>query len=110
MRRRWFRISLVGPLVLAMGLTAVSTTASASVRNSSAASGTLTISNESGELWPCSFNPYNPAVWGQSVGFVYEPLVFVDSLENGKTTPWPVSYTHLEELFFLRAGGARARR
>ncbi len=91
MRRRWFRISLVGPLVLAMGLTAVSTTASASVRNSSAASGTLTISNESGELWPCSFNPYNPAVWGESVGFVYEPLVFVDSLENGKTTPWLAS-------------------
>jgi peptide/nickel transport system substrate-binding protein len=78
-------------LVLAMGLTAVSTTANASVRNPSAASGTLTISNESGELWPCSFNPYNPAVWGQSVGFVYEPLVFVDSLENGKTTPWLAS-------------------
>ena len=91
MRRRWFRISLVGPLVLAMGLTAVSTTANASVRNPSAASGTLTISNVSGELWPCSFNPYNPAVWGQSVGFVYEPLVFVDSLENGKTTPWLAS-------------------
>ncbi len=91
MSRRWFRISLVGPLVLAMGLTAVSTTASASVRTPSAASGTLTISNESGELWPCSFNPYNPAVWGESVGFVYEPLVFVDSLENGKTTPWLAS-------------------
>ena len=91
MKSRWFRISLVGPVVLAMGLTAVSTTASASVRTPSAASGTLTISNESGELWPCSFNPYNPAVWGQSVGFVYEPLVFVDSLENGKTTPWLAS-------------------
>jgi peptide/nickel transport system substrate-binding protein len=91
MKSRWFRISLVGPLVLAMGLTAVSTTASASVRNSSLASGTLTISNESGSLWPCSFNPYNPAVWGESVGFVYEPLVFVDSLENGKTTPWLAS-------------------
>ena len=93
MKRRWFRISLVGPLVLAMGLTAVSTTttAGASVRNASSASGTLTISNESGELWPCSFNPYNPAVWGESVGFVYEPLVFVDSLESGRTTPWLAS-------------------
>ena len=59
--------------------------------NTSSASGTLTISNESGELWPCSFNPYNPAVWGESVGFVYEPLVFVNSLENGKTTPWLAS-------------------
>ncbi|MGP8206281.1 MAG: ABC transporter substrate-binding protein [Acidimicrobiales bacterium] len=91
MRRRWTRISLVGPLVLAMGLTAVPTSASASVRNSSSASGALTISNESGELWPCSFNPYNPAVWGESVGFVYEPLVFVNSLENGKATPWLAS-------------------
>ena len=44
-----------------------------------------------GELWPCSFNPYNPAVWGESVGFVYEPLVFVNSLESGKTTPWLAS-------------------
>ncbi len=74
-----------------MNLTAVSTTAGASVANTSSASGTLTISNESGELWPCSFNPYNPAVWGESVGFVYEPLVFVDTLENGKTTPWLAS-------------------
>ena len=89
--RRWARISLVGALVLAMNLTAVSTTAGASVANTSSASGTLTISNESGELWPCSFNPYNPAVWGESVGFVYEPLVFVDTLENGKTTPWLAS-------------------
>jgi peptide/nickel transport system substrate-binding protein len=89
--RRWARISLVGTLVLAMNLTAVSTTASASVSNTSSASGTLTISNESGELWPCSFSPYNPAVWGESVGFVYEPLVFVDTLENGKTTPWLAS-------------------
>ena len=85
--RRLARISLVGPLVLAMGLTAVSTTASASVRNSSSASGTLTISNESGELWPCSFNPFNPAVNGEAAGFVYEPLVFVDTLDNAKTTP-----------------------
>jgi peptide/nickel transport system substrate-binding protein len=89
--RRWARISLVGALVLAMNLTAVSTTAGASVPNTSSASGTLTISNESGELWPCSFSPYNVAVWGESVGFVYEPLVFVDTLENGKTTPWLAS-------------------
>ncbi len=89
--RRWARLSLVGTVLLAMNLTAVSTTASASISNTSSASGTLTISNESGELWPCSFNPYNPAVWGESVGFVYEPLVFVDTLDNGKTTPWLAS-------------------
>jgi peptide/nickel transport system substrate-binding protein len=72
-------------LVLALGLTAVPSVASAS---SSSASGTLTISNESGSLWPCGFNPYNQAVWDQSVGFFYEPLVYVNTLENAKTTPW----------------------
>jgi peptide/nickel transport system substrate-binding protein len=91
MNRRWFRISLLAPLVLTMGLTAVSSTASASEGSSSSASSTLTISNESGELWPCSFSPFNLAVNGESAGFVYEPLVFVDTLENAKTTPWLAS-------------------
>src|SRR5580658_380187 len=89
MKRRWLQISLLGPMAVAMGLTAVTPSASAS--SGSSASGTLTISNESGELWPCSFNPFNPAVAGEAAGFVYEPLVFVDTLENAKTTPWLAS-------------------
>jgi peptide/nickel transport system substrate-binding protein len=48
----------------------------------------LTISNESGSLWTCGFNPFNASVNDTSVGFIYEPLVFVDALESGKTTPW----------------------
>jgi peptide/nickel transport system substrate-binding protein len=53
-------------------------------------SGTLTISNESGTQWNCSFNPFNPGNLGEGVtmGQVYEPLAFVDTLENGKATPW----------------------
>jgi peptide/nickel transport system substrate-binding protein len=47
----------------------------------------LTISNESGSLWTCGFNPFNPSVNETSVGFVYEPLTFIDALENAKTTP-----------------------
>ena len=54
--------------------------------NTSAAS-TVTISNESGQLWTCGFNPYNGSTTLLSVGFVYEPLVFVNPLQNGKTTP-----------------------
>ncbi len=52
--------------------------------------GTLTISNEQGTLWNCSFNPFNPGNLGEGVtlGQVYEPLAFVDTLENGKATPW----------------------
>ena len=53
-------------------------------------SGTLTISNEQGTLWNCSFNPFNPSNLGEGVtmGQVYEPLAFVDTLENGKAAPW----------------------
>jgi peptide/nickel transport system substrate-binding protein len=53
-------------------------------------SGTLTISNEQGTQWNCSFNPFNPGNLGEGVtmGQVYEPLVFVNSLQNAKETPW----------------------
>ena len=47
----------------------------------------LTISNASGALWTCDFNPFNPNDNAQSVGFNYEPLVYVNPLLNGKTTP-----------------------
>ncbi|MEZ0095474.1 ABC transporter substrate-binding protein [Streptacidiphilus sp. EB129] len=50
--------------------------------------GVLTISNESGGLWTCSFNPFNNSVNYLSTGNVYEPLVFVNALQNDKTTPW----------------------
>ena len=56
---------------------------------SSASSGsTLTISNESGSTWNCQFNPFNENVNWELFGPVYEPLVFVDSLESGKASPW----------------------
>jgi peptide/nickel transport system substrate-binding protein len=49
--------------------------------------GTVTISNEQGQTWTCQFNPFNPAVYLESVGFVYEPLVFVNLLNNQAETP-----------------------
>jgi peptide/nickel transport system substrate-binding protein len=48
---------------------------------------TLTISNENGTLWTCGFNPLNPSDNLLSVGFIYEPLVYVNPLQDGKTTP-----------------------
>ncbi|HEU5417778.1 MAG TPA: ABC transporter substrate-binding protein [Streptosporangiaceae bacterium] len=51
----------------------------------------LTIDNESGALWTCNFNPYNLSDIGLSFGTVYEPLVFVNSLQSAKTTPWLAS-------------------
>jgi peptide/nickel transport system substrate-binding protein len=95
--RRWLGAVLIGPLVLlGAGLAGTSAAAPAgrlaagavSARAASA-SGTLTISNETGSLWTCGFNPYNLDFLSDGVTtYLYEPLVFVDTLESGKTTPW----------------------
>jgi peptide/nickel transport system substrate-binding protein len=52
--------------------------------------GTLTIDNESGGLWSCSFNPFNGSVTGLSVGIFYEPLIY-DNLLTDQKTPWLAS-------------------
>ncbi|WP_055588967.1 ABC transporter substrate-binding protein [Peterkaempfera griseoplana] len=49
--------------------------------------GTVTIANEQGQTWTCQFNPFNPAAYLESNGFVYEPLIYVDSLNNQAETP-----------------------
>ncbi|MDQ1709425.1 MAG: peptide/nickel transport system substrate-binding protein [Frankiaceae bacterium] len=77
--------------------TAASSTSSASAAQSSATAvapavphkpgGSVTISNASGASWTCQFNPFNPAVSGQAIGFVYETLVYVNSLKAGAETP-----------------------
>ena len=48
----------------------------------------LTIDNESGGTWTCDFNPFNLSYIAFSLGPVYEPLAFVNTLQSGKTTPW----------------------
>src|SRR5215471_13758303 len=67
-----------------------SSSSSSSGTNAKGPTGTLTISNEQGTLWTCSFNPFNPSNLAQGVtmGQVYEPLAFVNTLQSGKTTPW----------------------
>jgi peptide/nickel transport system substrate-binding protein len=76
-------------VLLAAGLLAAacSSSSGSSSSSSSSASGVVTISNENGALWTCGFNPYNGSDTLLSSGFVYEPLVFVNPLQNGKTTP-----------------------
>jgi peptide/nickel transport system substrate-binding protein len=49
--------------------------------------GTVSISNEQGQTWTCSFNPFNSNVTSISVGAIYEPLIFINILQNGKETP-----------------------
>ena len=48
----------------------------------------LTIDNESGGTWTCDFNPFNLSYICYSLGPVYEPLAFVNTLQSGKITPW----------------------
>ena len=50
-----------------------------------ATGGTVTIDNESGSLWTCDFNPYNPAVNSQAFGTIYETLVYDNLLTDNKT-------------------------
>ena len=97
LKRRWLALgSLL--VVLAVASTAFTsatsgaTSASRTVKvvTSSPApkvGGTLTISDAQ-FLWTCGFSPYNPSSDFLSVGVIYEPLMFVDTLANAKVTPW----------------------
>src|SRR5256885_2005522 len=49
--------------------------------------GTVTIANTQGQTWTCQFNPFNPAQNAESIGFIYEPLVYVNLLNNQAETP-----------------------
>ena len=78
-------------LIIASGLLAAACGSSSpgnSSGNSSGASGVLTIDNEAGQAWTCDFNPFNLSYIGLSLGPVYEPLVFVNTLQSAKETPW----------------------
>jgi peptide/nickel transport system substrate-binding protein len=61
---------------------------SSSPGTSSAPHGVLTIDNESGGTWTCNFNPFNLSYISYSMGNVYEPLVFVNTLQSGQASPW----------------------
>jgi peptide/nickel transport system substrate-binding protein len=87
------RLTKLG-VVIASGLLAAACSSSNNNQGNSppaGASGVLSISNASGSTWTCGFSPFNGAVQFLSVGPVYEPLVFVNTLQNGKTTPWLAS-------------------
>ena len=84
--KRWGRFGLIA----AASVLAASCSAGAggsSTSGGAASSGAVTISNENGALWTCGFNPLLGSDQLLSFGFVYEPLVYVNPLQNGKTTP-----------------------
>ncbi len=84
------RLRITGVLVAA-GLLAVAcssgSTNSGGGSGSTSGSSTVTISNENGALWTCGFNPLLGSDQLLAFGFVYEPLVYVNPLQNGKATP-----------------------
>jgi peptide/nickel transport system substrate-binding protein len=82
----------IGAGLLAAGCSAGASSSSApsssnTGKASTTSNSTLTIDNENGALWTCDFNPYNGSENFLTVGFDYEPLVFVNPLQAGKTTP-----------------------
>ena len=84
------RLKAIGALV-AVGLLAAACSAgkggSSNGNGSTKATNTVTISNENGALWTCDFSPLNGSSTLLSVGFVYEPLVYINPLQSGKATP-----------------------
>ncbi len=89
------RLFLTGAAaLLAAALAACSSSGPSSSASGSAGgkgpTGTLTIINVAGTQWNCSFNPFNPSNLGTGItlGQVYEPLAFVNSLQNAKASPW----------------------
>src|SRR5690242_19691920 len=92
------RLILTGAAaLLAAALAACSSSSPSSIGGSTSSAagptGTLTISNEQGTQWNCSFNPFLPGNLGEGVtmGQVYEPLMFVNTLQNAKVSPWLAS-------------------
>jgi peptide/nickel transport system substrate-binding protein len=89
-----FGLALGAAGLLAAGCTAGASTTSSPAAGSSgggstqsSSNSTLILDNENGANWTCGFNPYNSAVNFLIVGFTYEPLVYVNPLQGGKTTP-----------------------
>jgi peptide/nickel transport system substrate-binding protein len=86
------RLKTIGVLIAAGALAAACSSGSSSPSSSSTKasgpSGVLTIDNESGGTWTCDFNPFNLSYVSYSLGPVYEPLAFVNTLQSGKATPW----------------------
>src|SRR5579864_7215905 len=84
-------VVVAGVLAAACGSTTTGNTGGTG--NSGKVGGKLLIDNESGSTWTCQFNPFNPSVNITSIGFVYEPLEFVNILQTNpdgtpKVTPW----------------------
>jgi peptide/nickel transport system substrate-binding protein len=81
----WRRIGVTIAALAAITTTVAGCTSTASTGGGGNAA--LSIANVGGATWTCGFNPFNPAVYQQSFGFAYEPLIYVNALKNSAQTP-----------------------
>ncbi|MDH2444079.1 ABC transporter substrate-binding protein [Amnibacterium sp. CER49] len=84
---RWPRLGGALATAAAVALLAAGCASGGSSGGAGGVNGSVTIANTSGATWTCGFNPFNPAVLGESFGFAYEPLVYVNALKNAAQTP-----------------------
>ena len=71
---------------------ATTTSSGSTVANTGKVGGKLVIGSYLGTTWNCQFNPFNPAVNILSVGFTYEPLVYINILQSSTPPkPWLAS-------------------
>ena len=89
MKRLGLLASVIALAVAAAGCGSSSSTSSATTaKNSGQVGGKLVIGSYLGTTWSCQFNPFNPADNVLSVGFVYEPMEYINILQPG-TAPRP---------------------
>ena len=86
------RLTYLGVIIAVSVLAACSSSPSSTngTKGTKGPSGTLTIDNESGANWTCGFNPFQSggsSGQGFSLGAIYEPLVYVNVLQNQQATP-----------------------
>jgi peptide/nickel transport system substrate-binding protein len=81
---RWRRL---GAAIATVAAVAIGIAGCTSSGGSSGSSASLRIANVGGATWTCGFNPFNPAVFQESFGFAYEPLIYMNTLKNGAQTP-----------------------
>jgi peptide/nickel transport system substrate-binding protein len=88
--RRWrARVTGVGSAVIAAGMS-VALAACGGTQGGGAQSGStdaLTINVNGGGPFVCNYNPYSPNQTDGSAGFIYEPMMIVNTL-NGSVRPW----------------------
>lgn len=73
--------------VLGMLLSAVAGGQGAAYASSSSSSSGITINVNGGGPFVCNYNPYSVNQTDGSYGFLFEPMMIIDSL-TGKITPW----------------------